>query len=53
MIDPKDVQFTKDVLAADGILTAYRVVIDGMALDDNETYQKLVAELVDWKRNDP
>lgn len=47
--DPKTVQFTKEVLAVDGILTQYRVVIDGMALDDNQTYQRLVTELVDWK----
>lgn len=47
--DPKHVQLTKDVLAADGILTQYRVIIDGMAFDDTETYQKLVTELVEWK----
>jgi hypothetical protein len=49
--DPRWWQEAKDVLAAHSILTQYRVLIDGMALDDNDTYQKLVAELVKWKNS--
>jgi hypothetical protein len=45
--NPQDVQRTKDILAVDCTLTAYKVLIADMAFDDNTTYPKLVTELAD------
>lgn len=48
--DPEHVAYTKDVLVVHDLMTQYKVLID-MPMMDNITYQRLVTELVDWKRS--
>lgn len=43
----EDVERTRDILGVHDTLTNFNVLIDGMAIDDNDTYARLVTSLAD------
>lgn len=43
----EDVERTKDILAVHDTLTTFKVIINDLAIDDWDTYPRLVTELAD------